>query len=298
MNDLDLELSPGIYVLAVSGGVDSIVLMHQLANKPDIKLIVAHFDHGIRANSEMDRILVQQRASQYGLPFVYDQINLGAGASEAVARAERYKFLRKVMKATNANAIITAHHQDDVIETAILNLIRGTNRKGLSSLKSIDGMIRPLSNINKNQIYSYAKNKNLNWNEDITNEDLNYKRNYVRHKIVTKFDQNSRVAFVKVLNDASKLNDQIDEALNTYISDNSENNILNRHAFIILPHNVAIEIMASWLRRIGIRNYDSKTLEKLTIGAKTLKTKQRMDVNIAYYLEINQNTLALKEREC
>src|SRR3990172_5722177 len=135
MHDVDIKL--GTYVVAVSGGVDSVVLLHLLVQKGQraegrgqskYNFIVAHFDHGIREDSKLDRELVQELAKKYNLPFVYNQGNLGPKASEATARDARYAFLNKVKDSVSAQAIITAHHQDDVLETAIINLLRGTNR--------------------------------------------------------------------------------------------------------------------------------------------------------------------------
>src|SRR4051794_19867846 len=117
---------PGSYVVAVSGGVDSMALLHYLQTRPGIKLTVAHFDHGIRDDSPEDRKLAQEVAKSYKLPFVYHEGRLGGEASEATARAARYDFLNKVRRSSQAQAIITAHHQDDLLETAILNMLRGT----------------------------------------------------------------------------------------------------------------------------------------------------------------------------
>jgi tRNA(Ile)-lysidine synthase TilS/MesJ len=155
-----------------------------------------------------------------------------------------------------------------------------------------------MTNIDKSSIYDYAEKTGLEWHEDETNKDINYKRNYIRKNIVGRLDYEQRKKFKAILDNAAKLNEEIDQALDDYLAKYSDGNLLSRNAFIILPHKVSIEIMAAWLRNNGIREYDSKLLEKLTIGAKTLKNKQRVDVNLAYFLEINKNTLALKDREC
>lgn len=298
MNDLNVNISKGTYVIAVSGGVDSMVLLDLLSKKPNINLIVAHYDHGIRNESKQDRLLVQQVAQKYKLPFVFDKANLGPGTSEAQAREARYSFLRSVKDASSAKAIITAHHEDDVIETAILNILRGTNRKGLSSLKSVDGIIRPITSISKSSLYNYAKATGLNWNEDSTNKDINYKRNYIRHKIVPKFNNEQRNQFLKIIRRSAVINGLIDNEAAAYLDANLVGNKLNRQAFIILPHSVSKEIMATWLRLNEIRDFDSKLLEILTIGAKTLKPDHRIDINTAYFLEINKDDLALINREC
>src|SRR6266542_1461422 len=149
---MKVRVSPGKYVVAVSGGVDSMVLLDLLRQKPKLELVVSHFDHGIRPDSEEDRRLVQRIARAYGLPFVYARGNLGPKAGEALAREARYAFLRRVQQEQGAKAIITAHHQDDMLETAIMNLLRGTGRRGLSSLKSREGLLRPLLNWTKKDI--------------------------------------------------------------------------------------------------------------------------------------------------
>jgi tRNA(Ile)-lysidine synthase len=94
---MDFDLPTGSYVVAVSGGVDSVALLHMLAGRPGLKLTVAHFDHGIRPDSAEDRRHVQALAKELGLPFVYHVGELGPDASEAHSSGEaRYAFLHRV----------------------------------------------------------------------------------------------------------------------------------------------------------------------------------------------------------
>ncbi len=138
-------LIPGKYIVAVSGGIDSVSLLHALTSDKSLHLIVAHFDHGIRDDSALDAKFVANLARELGLSFVTQRVKLGFEASEAVARKHRYKFLHRACIENNADAIVTAHHQDDVIETAIINTLRGTKRRGLISLKSTELIKRPLT---------------------------------------------------------------------------------------------------------------------------------------------------------
>ena len=102
--DIALEpLGPGRYVVAVSGGVDSMALLHLLQQQPGLQLTVAHFDHGIRLDSEMDRFFVSDQARAYRLPYVYARGDLGPSASEDVARRARYQFLHQVRRAVEAD---------------------------------------------------------------------------------------------------------------------------------------------------------------------------------------------------
>jgi tRNA(Ile)-lysidine synthetase-like protein len=128
------------YIVAVSGGVDSVVLLDQLMKKKlsgfeSAEFAVAHFDHGVRDNSSGDAAFVQGLTSHYKVPFELGVAKLGAGVSEEVARDARYAFLREVQKKHRAVAVITAHHKDDVIETAIINILRGDRLARFNELR-------------------------------------------------------------------------------------------------------------------------------------------------------------------
>jgi len=180
---------------------------------PGLHLIVAHFDHGIREESGDDRRFVETLAAQYSLPFVFANGHLGPTVSEATAREARYAFLNQVMQTHQAQAIITAHHEDDLLETAILNLLRGTGRKGLSSLKSQDHLLRPLLHVPKQTIRAYAMSHSLAWHEDRTNASTVYVRNYIRHKLLPRFDERSRKRLLSLIEATRETNDEIDELL-------------------------------------------------------------------------------------
>lgn len=177
-----IVIPSGRYVVAVSGGVDSVVLLHILMQQPGLKLIVAHFDHGIRDDSAQDAEFVSRIAATYGLPFESKREELGKHASEELARTRRYEFLRSVAKKHDA-LIATAHHADDAVETIAINLIRGTGWRGLAVLDS--DIIRPLLDMGKQDILEYAALHNLSWHEDSTNASDAYLRNRIRQKTTT-----------------------------------------------------------------------------------------------------------------
>lgn len=165
------------YVVAVSGGVDSVALLDMMVKSSKRPVVVAHFDHGIRADSSKDADLVQGLATLYGVPFESRREELGPGAGEALARERRYTFLREVAQKHDAQ-IVTAHHADDVIETIAINLHRGTGWRGLAVLDS--DILRPLLSVSKDDLRAYAKKHHLPWREDTTNTDLAYLRNRIR----------------------------------------------------------------------------------------------------------------------
>jgi len=285
-----------LYVVAVSGGVDSIALLDVLHNSSGVKLIVAHFDHGIRDDSAADRHFVEQLARQYGLPFTFDEGRLGAGASEDVARRARYAFLRRVKDVSGAKAIVTAHHEDDVFETAILNLLRGTGRKGLSSLQSTDELYRPLLKTPKANLIAYARSRNLAWREDSTNKNTDYLRNYIRHNILSKFDDESRGRLRELIRKAKDTNIEIDGMLAEQLHLQPSYEVLDRHWFIMLPHAVAKEIIAAWLRSRGISDFDKTLLERVTVAAKMYAPGKQIDINGQYVVQIRKDDLVITPR--
>ncbi|HTB48875.1 MAG TPA: tRNA lysidine(34) synthetase TilS [Verrucomicrobiae bacterium] len=294
---------PGSYVLAVSGGVDSMVLLnllHRQNTASEIrpwKLVVAHLDHGIRPDSPEDRKLVQATARQLDLPFVYHESKLGPGTSEATARTARYGFLRQVRQASGARAIVTAHHQDDLLETAILNILRGTGRKGLTALSNRHDMARPLLGIPKRDLVAYARDQNLQWREDSTNQDQMYLRNYIRHRILPRFDQQARARLEEIITKLQTTNHELDTLLANQLHTQPVGGALERQWFNHLPHAVAREVMAAWLRAHSLRNFDSKTLERLVVAAKVSRPGSRLDAGRGTVLLVGTNTLALDKPE-
>jgi tRNA(Ile)-lysidine synthase len=292
---------PGSYVVAVSGGVDSMALLDILEknSRQDSgwKLVVAHLDHGIRPDSINDRQLVQAKAREYRLPFVYHESRLGAGTSEAVARAARYDFLRGVQTASGARAIITAHHQDDVLETAIINILRGSGRKGLTALNDRPGLSRPLLKVPKSELVAYARGNGLQWLEDSTNQNEAYLRNYVRRRLLSRFNEADRSHFWKIITDLSRTNQELDTLLVNRLHMQTMAGQLDRQWFNHLPHAVAREVMAAWLRAHSAAGFDSKTLERLVIFAKTAAAGKTFPVQAGFNMRVLADHLALTSLE-
>jgi len=177
--------------VAVSGGVDSVVLLDMLVSRCKVepcKLVVAHFDHGIRPDSNNDAVFAKELAEKYKLQFEAKREELGPSCSEEKARNRRYEFLRSVVKKYDAK-LVTAHHADDVVETIAINLLRGTGWRGLAVLDS--DVYRPLVDMTKSEIIGYAKKHHLEWREDSTNSSDDYLRNRVR-KQAASFDEDTK----------------------------------------------------------------------------------------------------------
>lgn len=238
---------------------------------------------------------MEELAKKYGLAFVTAEGHLGASASEAAARQARYSFLHKVMKEQAAKAIITAHHEDDALETAIINLLRGTGRKGLTALGSHGDIVRPLLHIPKADILDYAKAHKLSWREDSTNSDTRYLRNYVRRQIMPRLGPEGRERLRGLLHDQRTVNAQLDKLLSVQLAGQVE--ALQRGWFTQLPHRTAMEVMAAWLRAHELRGFDRLTLERAVVGAKTARPGQKIALKNDVLLEVGKVELALKYPE-
>lgn len=176
---------PGTYILAVSGGADSMVLLDLLVrarSKRGYKLIVGHFNHQTRSDNELDSRLVERVSRSHNLPFEVGSAETKL-TSEADARTVRYRYLELLKTKHGASGIITAHHRDDVIETSLLNLARGTGYRGLVPMHSGD-VLRPLLDCTRQDLRDYAAKHRLTWREDSTNLDTTNPRNFLRHELL------------------------------------------------------------------------------------------------------------------
>ena len=287
---------PGRYIVAVSGGLDSTCLLDMMAKSDGYELIVAHYDHGIRQDSALDLAFVNSIAKQYGLKFVYESASLGPLASEATARKARYDFLYQSMIDAQCLGIITAHHQDDRIETLIINLIRGTGRKGLGSIIETASIKRPLLTFTKLQLQSYAHQHNLSWREDSTNKDDRYLRNYIRLHIMPRLSNEERLQFVRLMNKQNQLNKNIDQLVVSLLDQDCVSQ-LNRKTINNLTFNETKELVATWLRLNNLFNFDRKMIERLTLAAKTKRPGIMMDVYKQKRVTIYKHFLALSTVE-
>ncbi len=208
----------GRYVVAVSGGRDSMALLDLLARvagEHHYELVVAHFDHGLRADSGEDRALVEKVAKSLGLP-VASEVAALSSASEAAARTTRYDFLERMREKHEAVAVMTAHHQDDLIETSLLNLARGTGRHGLAPMQG-QQPLRPLLAVSRNQLAAYAAARQLQWREDTTNEDRSNPRNFLRHELLAGVSPAWRKQYLAVIDQMAAVNEKTDSELVTLL---------------------------------------------------------------------------------
>ncbi|MGV6831034.1 MAG: tRNA lysidine(34) synthetase TilS [bacterium] len=181
-------------LVAVSGGVDSVVLVHLLSFLK-LDFSIAHCNFLLRGKeSDEDANFVKNLAQQLGLTCHIKEFDTkkfagNEGVSiQMAARELRYNWFSELIKDHNYDYVLTAHHADDHIETFFINLSRGSGLEGLSGIPTnSSSTIRPLLEFSRKQILAYAKLNKLNWREDSSNAETKYDRNYLRHKVLPNY---------------------------------------------------------------------------------------------------------------
>ncbi len=218
-------------------------LLHILHTQSPHELIVAHVDHAIRTDSVNDEKLVRETAVGYGLDYETTRLEQSIDNSEDRLRTERYIWLEKIRRQYTADAIATAHHADDMVETLFINLARGTGWRGAASLRSTETMVRPLLKVPKVEIARYAIENGLKWREDSTNEDVRYARNYIRHGVTTRLSAPQKQYLLKIILYQQDLRKQIENEIEAYVGRLKTSMGYPRYDLIMLPDSVAIEVL-------------------------------------------------------
>jgi tRNA(Ile)-lysidine synthase len=178
-------------LVALSGGVDSVVLLHLLksaSNELQIEVRAAHFDHAMRTDSAADAEWVRAVCSAWHIPLTAARADRPL-RGETAARLARYEFLERAARATRSSRIATAHHADDQIETVLFRLLRGTGMRGLAGIPVRRGrFIRPLLRFHKSELLAYAAAHDIAFREDPSNAQLDYARNRLRRTVLPALD--------------------------------------------------------------------------------------------------------------
>jgi len=196
------------YLIGVSGGRDSVALLRCMVDLGYDKLVVCHLDHQLRGRfSQADARFVEKLAKSYQVGFELGSANVGALAKnkkmsiEAAAREARYSFFARVAKRRRCHTIFLAHHADDLAETFLINLFRGTGLTGLGAMREvatrrIDNVgltiVRPLLSVWRDEIDSYVREHRLRFREDASNKNLAPLRNRIRHRVIPYLEKTFR----------------------------------------------------------------------------------------------------------
>ena len=282
----DLEI-----LLGFSGGLDSSVLLHLLAQMQTqlhFKLKAIHVHHGLSSSADDWLNFCKQKCKLLDIEFydvkvkINDKSTLGI---EGEARELRYEAIRKKQK----GVVALGHHQNDQAETLLLQLLRGSGLKGLAGMPEFDekrNFWRPMLNIKKELIEKYASENNIEYIEDESNEDVNFDRNFIRKKVLPLMESRYPASIETISRSANNISEghQINELL---ALDDSKNVMSGDGSYLLienlnkLPNLRAINLIRWWLSFNNLLMPSKKNIEELTRQVNYIKKDTSLNLKIS-----------------
>jgi len=255
------------WMIGVSGGRDSILLLDLLTAHGCRDLLVCHLDHGLREESSEDARFVAEMAAQRGLPFVTERRDVAEKAKaesksiETAAREARHLFFAETARTHDCPRLFLAHHADDQAETFLFHLFRGASTSGLSGMRTLSrhriagidlSICRPLLAVWREEIDACVAGRGLAYREDASNESGDYTRNRVRHEIIPMMEQILDRGIRRSLWRASEIFREEDELLASLAGEFPQTATLSVPELKAQPVALQRRILLAWLRRAGI----------------------------------------------
>lgn len=287
-------------LVAVSGGKDSMALCHALrTQRPDLHLIVVHFDHALRPESSKDALWLKRKIEEWDLEIEIERgLPPKKGNLEDWGRKTRYAFFEKMRKKHQAEWICTAHHQDDDFESFFLHFLRGTRVKGLSGMQEQRGhLYRPLLLIPQKTILAYLKHHKIPYRKDKSNEDLRLKRNFLRKKIIPfieELEPKIREKWQSQKNYWLDLQKYLEEEAEQFLKTQKEKE-LNRSDYRKLAHPLRLTVLEKWFEKsTSERIGDQNTLERWDNALLHWEGKKKTEWGKEQFLRIYKETASLE----
>jgi len=247
----DLLKNSRTFIVAFSGGWDSMCLLDilsKLQSKYHFKLIAAHLNHNWRGEeSTIEEENCKKFAAKLGAGFISKTLDSSVRQNETAAREERYKFLENCANDFDNSVVLTAHNFDDNAETILYRIVKGTGIIGLEGIREKRGIFyRPLINAKRFEIEYYCQNNNLIPNDDSSNDNTKYARNFIRHKVISQLKEiNSNI--LDSVNSLSELARNDNEIINEYLylvkKQIIDNNFIDTGKFIQLSNPIKSRIV-------------------------------------------------------
>ena len=290
------EFAKRKFLLAVSGGVDSMVLL-SLFKKENLNFEVAHLNYNLREkDSVKDQLLVEKVCLENKVPLHLYNVNekdkKPKNSIQEWARNLRYDYFKKIKKEQSLDFIVTAHHLNDQLENFIINLSKASGIKGLSGIPANENeILRPLLSFSKDQIYFYARENNIEFREDLSNQKNDYLRNEIRNEIVPqllKINDHFLENFGKSLSYLKEtrifVDDQISKIEKEIVSQYERYITIESQKFFAQSNYVQFEI----LRKFGFENSaELDKIRKATVG--------KIFVSAKNHLTVDRNFLIIKK---
>lgn len=265
------------YLVAVSGGRDSVALLHWLKEHGFSRLVVCHLDHGLRGRaSAADAEFVRRMAAKWKFPAEIERVDVRELARttkqslETAGRAARLDFFSRVARRRRCRTIFLAHHADDQVETFLLRLFRGAGGRGLGAIRSVSQIgdlqiLRPFLSVWRSEIDDYICSQALKFREDATNATVNPRRNLLRHKIIPRLEKelghHLRQNLWRTANLLADEDALLDQLTPNELTDD-ENNLPAKELCALAPA-VQRRVILRWLRAGQVRDVGYEEVEKV-----------------------------------
>ncbi|MCS7063014.1 MAG: tRNA lysidine(34) synthetase TilS [Methylacidiphilales bacterium] len=259
------------FIYGLSGGVDSVALLHKLVGA-GYKPVVCHFNHRWRSQADSDAKFCNELAKKYQLDFF---IGCASDAEletkEEVARRARLSFFERVSRAIGIYDVVLAHHADDVVETYLLQLFRGGNSAafGIKSPARWGDLTiwRPWLSVWRSEIKAYAEKEQLKWVEDCTNKNTQFHRNWIRHELLPLLEKQFHNRIREAIWRRAMVSAARAEWISDLVHDESATDKLSVHALRAWPVGKQREVIYYWLRHKKVSDIDYDDVENIRLLA-------------------------------
>ena len=275
LKEKNLLREKAVFVLAFSGGFDSMAMAHAFIELSEIhhfKIVLAHLNHNWRGKKSLQEAKTCEKfAQKYGVEFYTETLSEDLPHTETIAREERYKFFERAAKKYKTDKIFTAHTQSDNIETVLQRIIKGTGISGLCGINEerfLDNAVvyRPLLKFTRDDILKYCKANNLSPNSDNSNKDTKYFRNRIREKLLPElkknYDTNVEKAIVRLIENAKDNEELIKEFFKKELNNVFDDETISIQKFLKLHKTMKKRIVKELLEANGL-DYDKKRIEEI-----------------------------------
>jgi tRNA(Ile)-lysidine synthase len=288
---LELLPRPRRVLVAVSGGADSVCLLHALHSvfESSDLLVAGHVDHGLRPESAAELAVVEALCHDMGVRLVSRHVDTRAlmeqkGLSlESAARTARYSALRDMAHEVGAQYIALGHTADDQVETVLMHALRGTGLTGLAGMRVLrDNLFRPLLTTYHREVEAYCVAHQLPIVHDPSNEDLTFTRNRVRHLLLPAIETvfpGARQALLRLARVAARDSDYLDTLAEDALALATEGDSVNPALWRALPEALRYHVLQHWVKRIGLEDVDMFALDQMANALETGSDPREMVVS-------------------
>ena len=290
-----LNINNSTIVVAVSGGPDSMLLLdvlNQLKEKLNLKIVVAHVHHNLRKESDYEAVEVEKFCKENNLKFEMKKISEYPNGkfSEETARNIRYDFFDEIIKKNNSDILFTAHHGDDLIETVLMRLTRGSSLKGYAGFATISNdrgykIARPLIYLTKVEIEDILNKKGIWYAKDMTNQSDKYTRNRFRKYILPELKkENNKVhyKFIEYNDKLLKVDAYIKKETEKYYRDIVCDNKIDVYKFNELDEIIKLSVIETYLKNIYKQNITLINNKHINIIIASLLNNTNITFNLPY----------------